>query len=112
MPLKLPLLAVVTSALLLSLSVPAGVNAQQRSASAPVAAPSTGYDAVGVVKEADPAAGKVTIAHEAIAGLGWPAMTMTFTVKDRALFEKLAVDRKVEFAVAKQGAAYVVTRVN
>jgi Cu(I)/Ag(I) efflux system protein CusF len=85
--------------------------AQQPPPSAPASASSVDYNAVGVVKQIDVTAGKVTIAHEAIAGLNWPAMTMSFSVKDKALFDKLAVDRKVRFTVAKQGAAYVVTSV-
>ena len=87
------------------------VKAQQPSPSASVAGSSMGYSAVGVVKQADASAGKVTIAHDAIAGLNWPAMTMSFSVKDKSLFDKLTVDRKVEFTVAKQGAAYVITSV-
>jgi Cu(I)/Ag(I) efflux system periplasmic protein CusF len=78
---------------------------------APIAATAQGYDAVGVVRQVDPTAGTVTIDHEAIVGLGWPAMTMSFRVKDKTLFDRLAVDRKVQFRVVKQGAAYVVTSV-
>jgi Cu(I)/Ag(I) efflux system periplasmic protein CusF len=74
-------------------------------------AASVGYDAVGRVKQTDVGAGKVTIAHEPIAGLNWPAMTMTFTVKDKKLFDKLTVDKRVDFKVAKQGTDYVVTSV-
>jgi Cu(I)/Ag(I) efflux system protein CusF len=85
--------------------------AQQPSPSAPAVASSIGYNAVGVVKQVDVTAGTITIAHEAIAGLDLPAMTMRFSVKDKTLFDKLAVDRKVQFTVAKQGAAYVVTSV-
>ncbi len=71
----------------------------------------TSYPAVGVIKAVDAEAGKVTIAHEAIKGLNWPAMTMTFMVKDKMLFDKLTKNKKVEFSVAKQGADYVVTGV-
>ena len=77
----------------------------------PASTSQTSYPAVGVIKGVDVAAGKVTIAHEAIKGLNWPAMTMTFTVKDKMLFDKLTVDKKVEFQVAKQGTDYVVTAV-
>ena len=59
--------------------------AQQPPPSAPAAASSSGYHAVGVVKQLDVTAGTVTIAHQAIAGLGWPAMTMSFSVKDKGL---------------------------
>ncbi len=77
----------------------------------PMATSVEGYPARGVVKQVDVAAGTVTISHDAIKGLGWPAMTMTFTVKDKRLFHKLAVGKNVQFHVAKQGRAYVVTEV-
>lgn len=80
-------------------------------ASAQVDAGPRGYNAVGTVKQVDVAAGKVTIAHDAIAALAWPAMTMSFTIKDKTLFDKLAVDKRVQFNVEKQGALYVVTDV-
>ena len=53
----------------------------------------------------------MTISHEPIAGLGWPAMTMTFAVKDKALYAKLAAGKRVQFTLSKQGALYVVTGV-
>lgn len=71
-----------------------------------------GYSAEGTVQKLDPSTGQVTIAHQAIAGLGWPAMTMTFTVKDTALYPKLGAGRHVQFTLAKQGSLYVVTQVH
>jgi Cu/Ag efflux protein CusF len=71
-----------------------------------------GSSAVGTVQQLDQSAGRVTIAHQAIAGLGWPAMTMTFAVKDTALYAKLSAGRHVQFTVAKQGSLYVVTQVH
>ena len=41
--------------------------------------------------------GKVTLAHEAIAQLNWPAMTMDFSVKDSQQLAKLKVNDAVEF---------------
>ncbi len=78
---------------------------------APSVAAADGYSAVGTVQGVDETAGRVTISHEPIAGLGWPAMTMTFAVKDRTLYDKLAAGRRVRFTLAKQGALYVVTSV-
>ena len=43
--------------------------------------------------------------------LNWPAMTMTFMVKDKALLEKLALDKKVEFEFVQQGKDNVITGV-
>jgi Cu(I)/Ag(I) efflux system protein CusF len=69
------------------------------------------HAATGVVKAADVASDKVTIAHEAIKTLGWPGMTMSFTVKDTALFSKLRVGAQVDFQLVKEGNEYVVVGV-
>src|SRR6266705_762735 len=55
------------------------------------------------------AAGTVTIAHGPIRSINWPAMSMTFTVKDKALLGKLAPEKKVEFEFVQQGSDYVIT---
>ncbi len=80
-------------------------------AAAAAAAGPGGYDVVGTVDGVDEASGRVTISHEAIAELGWPAMTMTFTVKNKALYDKLTAGKRVQFTLAKQGELYVVTGV-
>ena len=69
------------------------------------------HKAVGVVQKVDVAKGTVTLAHEPIKSLNWPAMTMGFIVKDKMLFDGLAVGKKVEFEFAQQGANYVITAV-
>ena len=69
----------------------------------------TVHKAVGVVKKTDPAKGTVTLAHEPIKSLNWSAMTMSFVVKDKALFDKLAADKKVEFEFVQQGKDYLIT---
>lgn len=69
------------------------------------------HHATGVVKTVDAAKGTVTLAHGPVADLNWPAMTMGFVVKDKALLGKLAVDQNVEFDFRQQGTDYVVTKV-
>ncbi|TMH33740.1 MAG: copper-binding protein [Betaproteobacteria bacterium] len=69
------------------------------------------HQADAVVKDVDAAKGKVTLAHEPVKSLNWPAMTMAFAVKDKALFDKLAVGNKVHVEFKKEGADYVVTGV-
>jgi len=69
------------------------------------------YKASGVVKKIDAAKGSVTLAHGPVAELKWPAMTMGFTVKDKALLEKLVVGKKIDFEFIEQGKSYVVTAV-
>jgi Cu(I)/Ag(I) efflux system periplasmic protein CusF len=69
------------------------------------------HKGVGTVKKVDPTAGTVTLEHGPVKSLNWPAMTMTFIVKDRALLEKLTLDKKVEFEFAQRGPDYVITTV-
>ena len=69
------------------------------------------HKATGMVRKVDAAKGKVTIAHEPVQSMNWPSMSMAFTVKDKKLLEKLAVDKKVNFEFVQQGKDYVVTSV-
>jgi Cu(I)/Ag(I) efflux system protein CusF len=75
------------------------------------ASKATVHKTAGVVKAVDPSKGTVTLAHEPVKSLNWPAMTMSFAVKDKALFDKLAVGKKVNVELMKDGADYVVTAV-
>ena len=69
------------------------------------------HKGVGTVKKVDPASGKVTIAHGPIPTMKWPAMNMTFTVKDKAVLGKLSQDKKVEFEFVERGSDYLITSV-
>ncbi|MGQ3122467.1 copper-binding protein [Variovorax sp.] len=69
------------------------------------------HEADAVVKAVDAAQGKVTLAHGPVKSLGWPAMTMAFAVKDKALLDKLAVGKKVHVGFQKEGDSYVVSSV-
>ena len=69
------------------------------------------HKATGVVTKVDPARNKVTIKHGPVQSLSWPAMTMTFTVKDKAMLDKVAKDRKVDFEFREEGRDYVITDV-
>lgn len=77
----------------------------------PAAGAQTAHKATGAVKKVDPKAGTVTLAHDPVKSLNWPAMTMGFTVKDKAMFDKLSADKKVEFEFVQQGKDYVITTV-
>jgi Cu(I)/Ag(I) efflux system protein CusF len=70
---------------------------------------STVHKATGVVTKVDK--DKVTIKHGPVQSINWPAMTMTFTVKDKSLLDNLAKDRKVDFEFAQEGRDHVVTSV-
>lgn len=69
------------------------------------------HHAVGVIKALDAKASTVTLVHEPVKSLNWPAMTMTFSIKDKMLFDKLAEGKKVEVDLVKEGKNYVVTAV-
>jgi Cu(I)/Ag(I) efflux system protein CusF len=69
------------------------------------------HQATGVVKSVDRAKSTVTLAHDPVKSLKWPAMTMPFAVKDKALLEKLQAGKKVEFEFVQQGKDYVITAV-
>ncbi|CAN7768777.1 copper-binding protein [Variovorax sp. LjRoot84] len=75
------------------------------------AAKSKPHETDAVVKSIDAAQGKVTLAHDPVKSLDWPAMTMGFAIKDKALFDKLAVGSKVHVKFVKEGDGYVVTSV-
>ena len=79
----------------------------------PMGGPSQGqiHQASGMVKKIDAVKGTVTFAHGPVSSLDWPAMTMGFRVKDKALLERLVVGKEVVFEFVKEGAAYVVTEV-
>jgi Cu(I)/Ag(I) efflux system protein CusF len=69
------------------------------------------HKAVGIVKKIDTDRGAVTLAHGPVQSMNWQAMTMTFGVKDKRLFDKLQADKKVEFEFVQQGSNFVVTAV-
>ncbi|WP_336980122.1 copper-binding protein [Brevundimonas nasdae] len=78
-------------------------------ATSPAAGSRSGSGA-GVVTAVDAAAGTVTINHEAIPAVGWPAMTMSFTA-DPAVVQQAAVGDRVEFDLTVQGNAGEVTAI-
>ncbi|WP_431273212.1 copper-binding protein [Variovorax ureilyticus] len=77
----------------------------------PAASHQTIHTAKGVVKKIDAKAGMVTVAHEPVPSMNWPAMTMDFKVKDKALLDKFADGQNVEFEFAKEGKLYIVKSV-
>ncbi|MGH8790460.1 MAG: copper-binding protein [Cupriavidus necator] len=81
---------------------------KKSSASSPMA---ISHKAIGVVKATDAKAGTVTLAHEPIESLNWPAMTMGFLVRDKMLLDKLALGKKIEFEFVQESKGYVVTAV-
>jgi Cu(I)/Ag(I) efflux system protein CusF len=74
-------------------------------------AAATVHQATGKVTKVDKAKAAVTIAHDPVASMKWPAMTMGFKVKNKALLEKLKSGENVEFSFVQQGKDYLITEV-
>jgi Cu/Ag efflux protein CusF len=66
---------------------------------------------VGVVTAIDKTAGTVTIKHDAIPAVDWPAMTMTFKANPASLLDKVKVGEKVAFDVSVKGSDAEVTAI-
>lgn len=64
---------------------------------------------VGVVKAIDTARGTITLQHDAIATIGWPAMTMPFKVASPDLLDHMKVGDKVKFTLHPAGMDSTVT---
>jgi Cu(I)/Ag(I) efflux system protein CusF len=69
------------------------------------------HKATGVVKAVDSSKGTVTLAHGPVKSLEWPAMTMSFVVKDKGFFDRLIVGKKVMIEFIKQDTDYIVISV-
>jgi Cu(I)/Ag(I) efflux system membrane fusion protein len=81
-------------------------------ASAPAARATVGHQGSGSVDSIDAKAGTLTLNHEAIASLKWPAMTMEFAVTNPSLLEGLKPGAAVNFElVERQPGDWVITRV-
>ncbi len=65
----------------------------------------------GTVKSVDAKKGTVSLSHDPIQSMNWPAMTMTFKAKDKAMLENVKPGAKVEFTFVQSGKDYVVTEI-
>ncbi|MBU2249503.1 MAG: copper-binding protein [Gammaproteobacteria bacterium] len=76
-----------------------------------VPATQTVHVAKGKVTKVDMTAGVVTLAHDPIQSLNWPAMTMGFKVKDKRLLDKLVIGKIVIVELVHVDKTYVITNV-
>lgn len=88
----------------------AACSQQQKSESTTLTAPASEsaqtYSGTGKVTAI--AGNQVSIAHGPIAGIGWPAMTMTFTVS-AGVPVTVGVGDQVAFSFRQEGAAFPLT---
>lgn len=105
----------IHSTLLLSIVLAGPALAQQKPdehASHHVAAAASSASADmtdGEVRKVDKDASKVTLKHGEIKSLEMPAMTMVFTVKDKAMLDSVKAGDKVRFKVVNDAGKFTVT---
>ncbi|MEH6662909.1 MAG: copper-binding protein [Parasphingorhabdus sp.] len=105
------------------IAIPLGLSACDNPAEAPKTQSSTDQmgdmamsgevknaNGIGIVTAVDADGGKITLDHEAIPSVGWPAMTMGFSVNSE-LLKSVAVGDKVEFDISVHGNAAQVTAI-
>lgn len=86
----------------------ADMNMAESAAPAAAAGPIAG---VGTVTAVDAAAGTVSLDHEPIAAISWPAMSMQFTVEDPADLQGIAVGDRVSFELKSATETSVVAEI-
>ncbi|MGB4343492.1 MAG: copper-binding protein [Moraxellaceae bacterium] len=77
----------------------AAAPAPEPSPPAPAATEATAVEDIDVVKSIDAGQGRITLAHEPISALSWPAMTMPFAVSSPALLQGLKEGQQVRFTL-------------
>jgi Cu/Ag efflux protein CusF len=63
----------------------------------------------GMVKAVDAAAKKITVAHQPMSKIGWPAMTMDFAVAPTVDLSAVKPDARIDFSMVQgEGGMYVI----
>jgi len=65
----------------------------------------------GTIKAIDTESGKITIAHEPVPAMDWPAMTMAFKATPEQI-ASVKVDQKVQFEFEAQGMDAKLTKIS
>ena len=103
----------IAGALALALAIAAcggggqDTQAGQGAAATETNASSTVYSAAGQVTAVTD--DRVTISHGPVAGLGWPAMTMTFRADEPGMLHDIRVGDRVAFQFRHTGSDYPLT---
>ncbi|MDR1946560.1 MAG: copper-binding protein [Desulfovibrio sp.] len=87
-----------------------GHGAHGASGAAP-AAQAAVYSAKGTITLAEKTEGRITIRHEPVPALNWPAMTMRFRLEDPSLAEGLKEGEAVRFDFRNEASAPVIVNI-
>ena len=74
-------------------------------------APAGPIAGVGTVTAVDASAGTISLDHEPIAAISWPAMSMQFTAENPAILQGTAVGDRVAFEIKSATETSVITAV-
>ncbi len=74
-------------------------------------APAGPITSIGTVTAIDAAAGTLSLDHEPIAAISWPAMSMQFTAENPAILQGIAVGDRVSFEIKSATETSVITSV-
>ncbi|MDD5365079.1 MAG: efflux RND transporter periplasmic adaptor subunit [Gallionellaceae bacterium] len=69
------------------------------------------YSGTARIVAADAGSGALTMQHDPIPALKWPAMTMDFEVRDKAILKGLKKGEAVEFDMVKESGDFTVTAI-
>ncbi|MCM8614081.1 efflux RND transporter periplasmic adaptor subunit [Accumulibacter sp.] len=76
------------------------------------APPRATHSATGAVRSIDLSAGTVSLRHDPVPSLSWPAMTMDFAMQDKGALKALKPGQEVEFDFREEGQGnWTVTRI-
>ena len=89
------------------LAVSLSVGAADTGTTAPAATNQT----TGVIKAIDAKSGTVTLAHEPVPAIKWPAMTMPFHISPE-LARGVSVGQRVNFEFTAKGMDGTITKIN
>jgi Cu(I)/Ag(I) efflux system periplasmic protein CusF len=98
--------AILAAAMALGSTAPAVLAADNHAA-----APQTAQG-MGVIMALDAKAGTVTIKHDPIAALKWPAMTMKFKVESAEVLNGVTAGKKVHFILKNDNGKPIVTAIH
>ena len=105
------LLLAVAAALSLGAAAPAIAHPGENHAGESQAAVPQSAEGQGVVRAINARQGTITVQHEPIAALGWPAMTMAFRVTSADLLTGLSVGARVRFVLVNDNGRPVVSEI-
>jgi Cu/Ag efflux protein CusF len=104
-------LALAAAACSQEAATPAKENMSSMSEPAAPAATAGPIHATGTVTAVDATAGTISLDHEPIAAINWPAMSMQFTAEDPSMLQGIAVGDRVTFEIKSPTETSVVTMV-